>query len=88
MISLSDGCLSMAWNSAGKQGSPDMKGGFLSSGALIRIGIVLAVLAVLSVTRAGAEPVTHQFTGQITSFGGRPKGTRSGGSSAATQADR
>jgi hypothetical protein len=31
---------------------------------------VLAVLAVLSVTRAGAEPVTHQFTGQITSFGG------------------
>jgi hypothetical protein len=34
----------MAWNSAGKQGSPNMEGGFLSSGALVRIGIVLAVL--------------------------------------------
>ena len=28
------------------------------------------VLAVLTASRASAEPVTHQFTGQITSFGG------------------
>jgi len=37
----------------------------------VRSGIcAVLVLAALSASRAGAEPVTHQFTGQITSFGG------------------